>query len=301
MKRRLPALIIVFAMLWVFSSCGNEKADIISDFTNLADKPVSSDNIVALSEFLDDKVDDVDKEVAEHMVGIYRDYLYDYILAQKEKTRLSEMEVYLDSDTGQIDEDKIKNSSHGEYYEKIRNAGLMLFKCEGGLTLKIDYGQLIERFGRFIPESMVQFYELEKNIAEKPATVNASLVISWQELLERAFIAEQIIAAHPDDHVINEDIRWLYKNYLGIILMGTTNTPIFDYVSKDFSQEALAAYRDFMKKEPGAVLSWVLGKYIEYLQGIGFRLDFNDAEMGRAFFDNCDYLIGEGEKRLIRQ
>lgn len=296
--RKFSILIIVFAIMWVFSACGENGTDILGDFKDLMEQPVSSDNAVEASLFLDEKIDSVDKEVAMQMVAMYRDYLYDYILAQKDKTRLQEVSVYFDKETGLFDEEKIKNSSHGEYYEKLQVAGLMFCPCEESLTLKIDYGNLLERFDKYLSESMKNFYELEQLVAEKPATENAKLVISWKELIGRAYMAEEIITSFPEDEIIKKDVLWVYKRYMGIILMGTTNTPIFDYETKEFSENALKAYRDFMKEEPEAVLTWVLGNHIEYLNSINLKVDFNDQESGKAFLDNCDLLISEGEKRL---
>lgn len=301
MKKKTLTLVTVFAVMWILQACGESKADILADFQELMAKPVSSDNALEASMFLDEKTDDVDKDTAEQMVSLYHDYLYSYILAQKDKTRLKEMAVYIDKDTGLVDEDKIRGSSHGEYYEKIKAAGMTLCNCEEDLTLNIDYGNLLERFRAYIPQSMIDFYELEETINLKPATKNATLMISWQELLERALRAEQIITAFPEDKIIRQDVQWLYKKYLSTILMGTTNTPLFDYGDKEFSREALKAYQNFVKEEPETVLAWVLEEYLKYMDGIEYKLDFNDASLGKAFFANCDWLISEGEKRLNKQ
>jgi hypothetical protein len=92
---------------------------------------------------------------------------------------------------------------------------------------------------------------------------------------------------------------WLYTTHLNAILMGTTNSPIFDYSSKEFSPGAKAAYEAFAKANPDTTLTWVLKEYFTYLDSIDYKLDFNDSTMSKVFFNTCDWLVSEAEKRVM--
>ncbi|HAF60171.1 MAG TPA: hypothetical protein DCK81_03410 [Clostridiales bacterium UBA9856] len=67
---------------------------------------------------------------------------------------------------------------------------------------------------------------------------------------------------------------------------------------REFSEPAKTAYQNFMLSEPAAVLTWVLKEYFTYLNSIDYTLDFNDSTMSKVFFDTCDWLVSEAEKRV---
>ena len=92
---------------------------------------------------------------------------------------------------------------------------------------------------------------------------------------------------------------WLYKSYLNSLLMGATNTPIFNYSTQEFSEEAKQAYISFITSHPDSTITWMLKEYFTYLNSIDYKLNFNDSTMSKVFFDTCDWLVSEAEKRVL--
>ena len=116
----------------------------------------------------------------------------------------------------------------------------------------------MKKYGEHISDSIYRLYELNADITERPMTENASLLISWEELLDRAFRAESLINDYPEDEIIRENVMWLYKSYLNSLLMGATNTPIFNYSTQEFSEEAKQAYISFITSHPDSTITWML-------------------------------------------
>jgi hypothetical protein len=83
------------------------------------------------------------------------------------------------------------------------------------------------------------------------------------------------------------------------MLLGMNNTPIFDYETQKFSEEAKTAYVEFIKANPDAVTSWMLLEYLSYLDGTGYIMDYNNEAQSKAFFDTCTWLVSEAGKKVL--
>jgi len=81
-----------------------------------------------------------------------------------------------------------------------------------------------------------------------PATENAILRITWEELAQRTYEMELFIQTYKDQKLISEDASWLYGNYMNALVMGTNGTPIFNYETHAFSEAAKTAYAAFINK-----------------------------------------------------
>lgn len=298
MYKTAAVLLIVFAIIFSFGGCLSDKEDIQSEFTLLISKNIDSEGIDAAAKFLDENITKLDEDIATLMVMDFREYLFNYIVQNKDKTVLQELLVYIDGDTGKIDVEKIKDSEHKSYYDKIKTGSLMITLYEGSPVLKVDHNKLLEKYGEHISVSVNELYGLEALLIENPTTENASLTVGWRELLERTYAAEKLITEYSKDERVIADAMWIYTTHINNMLMGATNSPIFDYSTKEFSTSAKTAYQNFIMEEPDAVLTWVLKEYFAYLNSIDFSLDFNDCSRNKTFFDTCDLLVSEAEKRV---
>jgi len=89
--------------------------------------------------------------------------------------------------------------------------------------------------------------------------------------------------------------------YLHLILIYFLWVPpilLFSIILLKYSPLSKDAYQGFMLQEPDSVLSWVLNEYFTYLYSINYQLDFNNSAMSKVFFDTCDWLVSEAEKRV---
>lgn len=290
----LTALIIIFSL----TGCRGDKTEILRDFNLLISDPADAESIGEAAEFLDKNLSKLDEASATDMVVDYREYLYNYIIQNKDRTIIQELEVYIDNDTGRINGDIIIDSAHKPYYDLIKSGSLMIVVYQGEPALKIDHNMIIEKYGEYISDSIRELFILGAMLAEEPTTENAGLNVGLDELLRRTFEAEKLIKKYPEDERMIAEAIWIYTSHINTVLMGTTNTPIFNYETKEFSEPAKKLYKQFVLSEPDSVLSWVLKEYFIYLNSIGYTLDFNDSTTSKVFFDTCDWLVSEAEKRV---
>ena len=298
MYKTAAILLIALMMIVSLAGCGADKEMIRSDFTSLITATATAENIQAIADFLDENIADVSEDTATQMIIAYREYLLNYIIQNADKTTIQELSVYLDAETGRIDVEKIQNSELKSYYDHVKAGSLMVMIYENVPVLRVDHNKLLEKYGEYISEPLKELYQLEAELIEKPTSENATLAISWEDLLARTYAAEKLITGYPDAEYMIADAMWVYTNHLNTILMGTTNTPIFDYVTKEFSASARTVYQNFMLEEPDATLTWVMKEYFTYLNSIGYTLDFNDSTTSKVFFDTCDWLVSQAEKRV---
>lgn len=298
MYKAAAVILIVLAMMATLSGCAKEKDKIISEFGELIGKGANSESINETAEFLDKNIKKLDEEDASKLLVNYRKYLFEYIAQNKDKTVTQELVVYIDQKTGRIDKEKIENSEHKSYYDRIKAGSLMVIMGENLPVLRIDHYSLLDRYGEYVSDSINELYLLEALMTEEPATENATLTIGFDELLSRAYRAEKLIKKYGEDENIIDDAMWVYTSYLNTILMGTTNSPMFNKETKKFRESAREEYKKFIVEEPDSTLTWVLKEYFTYLNGIGYTLDFNDINLSKVFFDTCDWLVSEGTKRV---
>ncbi|GAB1476261.1 hypothetical protein MASR2M70_10950 [Bacillota bacterium] len=298
MRKAAAVLFISIIILLSLSGCRGDKNEILMKYGLLIGGAADGESIGAAAEFLDDNISEVDRKTATEMVIEYREYLYNYIIQNKDKTIIQELGVYLDEKTGRIDEEKIKGSAHKPYYDLIKSGSLMITIYEGMPVLRIDHNMLTEKYGEYISDSTMGLYSLCETLIEEPTTENAGLNVDWNELLRRTYEAERLIKKYPEDEATAEEANWIYTSHINSVLMGATNTPIFSYETKEFSASAQKAYRAFILSEPDSVLTWVLNEYFDYLDSIDYTLDFNDSTASKIFFDTCDWLVSEAEKRV---
>ena len=299
MRKSAAVLIVLFLLTFVFTGCGIDKETVQSDFSVMVSGTTTPENIRSTAEYMDDNIKKVGKDIAAQMLSAYEDYLHRYISENPDKLQLELLYGYYDKEKKAFNEEKIKDSEISDFYDSIRFGSLIPVCNEDSIALKINYPNLLEKYGEYISVPMHRLYELKAIAVEKPMSQNAALLISWEELSNRALEAEKLLKEFPGDELVKTDAMWLYTTYLNTMLMGTTNTPIFDYSTTEFSPEARKSYERFMLDNPDATITWVLKEYFTYLYGISYSLNFNDSTMSKVFFDTCDWLVSEAEKRVV--
>lgn len=298
MKHRIVAACIIFLLLSFLPGCKVSEETIASDFNKMIEGTVDSTKIAAASTYLQENIKSVSRETGTGLLIQYEEYLNRYIKENPDKGRLSELVVFYDQKTKTFDEEKIKNSELKVYLEEIQAGGLKIVEYESNLVLRIDYEMLLEQYESYVGSAIVELYRLTAKVTDEPITEEAILKLSYEALLERALEAETILKNYPGDETVLADAMWIYTSHLNAILMGATNSPIFDYKTQAFSSEAMDAHISFMQSHPEATLTWVLKEYYTYLTSTSFTLDYSDKTASKVFFETCDWLVSEAEKRV---
>jgi hypothetical protein len=290
---------IVGLLILGLAGCGDSEQQLQSDFSALIADPLNSEQIWATSEFLHTNLDRFSEDDAGDMIAAYEDLLLRYITENPDHTLVADLKPYYDLKTGLIDAEKLQAGQLATFYENITDASMFVVYYENAMTLRVNYRGLIESYGTFLPDYQLRLYELTDEIVRKPISENATLMVDWEILLERALQAETLLKEFPEVELIQTEALWVYTSHINTILMGTTNTPIFDYKTMEFSKKAKMIYEDFLISNSETTLSWVLIEYFTYLHSVDDRLDYSDSTMSKVFFDTCDWLVSEAEKRVM--
>ncbi len=164
----------------------------------------------------------------------------------------------------------------------------------------IDYKDWIDKYERNIHQSVVDLYKIKQIEQETPMSKDGTLSITIPELLDRAYSMEEYIENNKKEHLIKEDATWIYGNYINALVMGTSDSPVFDYKNNEFSEEARNEYAIFINKYPDSATAWVLTEYFTYLESVNYKVDYNDKVSSKLYFDTCNWLVLESGKRVFQ-
>ena len=201
-------------------------------------------------------------------------------------------------------------SEIGDFLEKhlsrfdYENADQMLIAFEDHIYSldgeDMDYGALSDRFGKYMSQPLLDIYDIKISEQDNPMISGAKLLKSWHELCERALFLEIFIKDNKNYQLIREEAAEIYKRYIKAILMGTTETPVFNHSDGSFDERAKNAYTDFIFTYPDTTIAEIIGEFLDYLDSIGFILDVREPEAMTVFSDTCMYLVMEAGKRVLQ-
>ena len=205
------------------------------------------------------------------------------------KETIKEASAYLDQYISKVDEEYASDMVvRLEHY-------IVAFDQEA-----IDYSEWKTKYEKYISTALGELYQIKSEDQKSPMAEDAVLKLSWEALVQRTYEIEQFIQKNKDQELIKEDAAWIYENYMNALVMGTNGTPIFDYKTNAFSEDAKTAYAAFIDKYPDSATAWALNEYFNYLNSIQFTMDYNDKVSSKLFFDTCDWLVSESGKRVFQ-
>ncbi len=202
---------------------------------------------------------------------------------------MKEASDFLDKYLPAMNEENADNMVH-EYEHYILG-----FDQEG-----IRYDDWIKKYEKYIDPTLTAFYQIMTEEQNFPMAEDTVLNLSWEALAERTYEIEQFIRENKDYSLIKEDLDWIYGNYMNALVMGTNGTPIFNYKTSVFSEDARTVYASFINKHPDSTTAWALTEYFTYLNSIQFTMDYKDKGSSKLFFDTCDWLVSEAGKRVYQ-
>jgi len=163
----------------------------------------------------------------------------------------------------------------------------------------IDYTDIINKYKTLIPDYMQTMFQFKDIEQKSPIISEASLLVSWSELLDRTIRIEDYISENLDHPLIKDDILWLYGKYMHTLLIGASNTPVFDYKTSAFSEELRSLIETYITRHPDGATSQTLAEYYKYLESVKFSLRYDDKNESAKFFETCNRLKSEAEKRVF--
>lgn len=158
---------------------------------------------------------------------------------------------------------EIKDSALKELITKTKNSGYKVETAEGTYFPVIDY-EFYKQFKPHVTADIQDYIDLMAVESNQVPAKDAALVISWDEIIQRALNQEKFINTHSDSVKLN-DIRQLYQKYVTFILYGCNNTPLFRYDTKTIDPEAREAYLNAVANNGSSALIKTLEAYMQVI------------------------------------
>lgn len=290
-KKRLIAAILVLTVFVVSSCTGINKpaesnnSDVESGAEEIKQGQIMEQYEKLMSQktdireyisFADENIEFLSEENAAKLIiqmeELQKEYLDEleneyYCMDQSILFQLYEPEYNLANLVPENVEDEEVKRILKETYE----LGYKVDTSEGIFFPIIDYS-FYEKYSQYLTEDMKDYIGIMAVESDKMPAKDAGLVISWEEVLERAFNQESFLEKHKDS-VKYEDIKNLYNKYVSFIVYGIDNTPLFKHVESTMNDEAKIAYQNSIDKDSN--LSRILKEYYEVIEREGFKLTDN--------------------------
>lgn len=171
-------------------------------------------------------------------------------------------------DLSSIDTADVKDEEVKKVLEETIKLGYKIETAEGMFFPIIDYN-FYEKYSSYAAADIKDYITLMTAESDKVPAKDAALVISWDELFDRAFKQEKFLSQHKDSAKY-EEVRDLYKKYVTFAVYGLNNTPLFAYENKKMDADAKAAYEKAIAQD--SKLAQALKGYYEAVEKDGFKL-----------------------------
>jgi len=259
--------VLLIAFIVMLSGCQKTEKALLSEFRGITQGEPSAAGLSKAASFLELHVPAVSEMGASRLVLAYEDYAL----------RLLGSDNEIDS-----------QAPLDEWFLILRDQGKIAF----------DYQALLDAYGTYVSEELQELLAIKCLEASDPVTDHAEIVQSYKDIIGRALKAEKLLKTHTNDDILRANTEQYYREYLFLLLAGSDHTPVFDYGTGQFSQDAKSVYEDFIHAEPDTVLADALVEYFSYLNSVNFVIDYEDAVENKIFFDTCNYITERALEKL---
>ncbi|WP_342565987.1 hypothetical protein NST84_13090 [Paenibacillus sp. FSL R7-0345] len=163
---------------------------------------------------------------------------------------------------------RIKDTGVRRLIEETWDKGYKLESSEG-MYYPVMHYEGFKVFKPYIGKDISAYIDIMATESNKPATFDAAVVISWDELVGRAAIMSDFVQDYPKSNrnaAVKEELSYT----LPMVLLGADNTPAYDYETNELDPELRRAYDDVLQEGPGdnKVLN-IIAKLIPLLDASG--------------------------------
>jgi hypothetical protein len=144
------------------------------------------------------------------------------------------------------------------------SGGYRLVWVEGTIYPIVDYSNQ-QKYSMYLSKPLNSYIALKAAESSEPAARDAGLVITWNELANRAIMAETFLKEYPDSQDYKEVEGIYLDSYLGMYIQGLANTPVFDSATLKLIPEVKASYVKLSKENPNSVTGIMAKRFLEIL------------------------------------
>lgn len=149
--------------------------------------------------------------------------------------------------------------------------GYKLQTVEGMIFPIVDYGK-VSKYAADVTEPMGEYLKLLAMESDARMASDGGLVITWDELAERAVAYEAYFKQYTDTPE-SAKIKEQYENrYLPTYFNGLVNTPIYDYDTFKLHNEVKASYENTIKKYPDSETAKLAQQFMDILKKTDWKV-----------------------------
>lgn len=276
------------------ASDANNDAALLESFKKLAQSDVSA---AELSKALDDKLAQASPETGDALVREMIAYYERRISDVQEKFDPQNVQQALqklewpptDDQIAKLEDEKVR-----ALVQETTDGGYKLETAEGMYFPVVDFGQL-KRADTHVTAAMKDYIALLAVESDHKSASDGGLVIDWAEVAARAAQAEAYVAAHPTSPERADAEDLFATRYIPFLLMGLSNTPVFDYETFKLDPKVKAAQQQAIADYPGTVAAKLTQQFLDVMEKTGgavYKKGKNGQQVDipevKAFYDSLE-------------
>lgn len=220
-------------------------------------------------EYLDTEIVDVSSMVADEYIAYYEGRLIDDLgknsdlffegSVQEDLMKASDYSFF------SVDQlDKIENESTRKLIEPLFELGYKVEMTEGMYYPIIDYS-ILYHYEDKVTSGVKDYLRLMKRESDIMAYNDGGIVVPWSELGERVLMGEALLEEHLPNSMMSrakENFKWNFMSFV----FGSDNTPVYDYDSKEITDDAILESFVDVSYKGGDRVKNVMSGYLKALE-----------------------------------
>lgn len=296
MKRILSAILILVVIMPILGGCGKT----VNKVQSAKDKEVlmqmgamqeKSSKPKEMFEYLNQNIKGMNKVAATEGVEILVNTLEKYETIYNEQlftgTIPDLLFKYFEYAFDYSKIEMIKETELKALLYDITLGGFKIIDTEGTFMVIVDYDAL-KTFNEYLEDDLKYYIDIMAMIYNDPVAIDASIIVSPEELEKRIMQMESYIKAY-DNQQRKEIVLSLYLGYMMVYISGTENTPTFDYDTGAMNPVMFKTFEAAAAKYNEAIFGRVMSKYVEVLKQEGFE----NTEKVQDFIINIDIAVND--------
>ena len=282
MKRKLTIIGIILGSVLILVSLirftteqfalAKEK-NIMIGFETLMDR--EDVTVGEVIQYVNQNIDTLSKKDATVLVrGIERIQKANLVQWEKkfdnEALRMELARVYRENGWRLDDFNGIRDEKFRTILDEAVGNGYKVETAEGFFFPVIDYS-FYDQYHPAVTLDFSAYLEIMAVESDLTPVKDAALMISWEEVLNRALRQEEFIKEYAASTQV-EAVEKLLKRYVTFALFGCNNTPLFSYETKEMNPEAKKAYLKRDWDEARGSFSALLKEYLKVLKENAYKL-----------------------------
>ena len=249
----------------------DKQESIMKEYENIINE---GNGILDYISFVDKNIGDLSPDNASMLIIKLEEMQKEHRLRLEDKYYTPDIQSELDKtfrpeyDLSNVNIENVKGEDVKKILQETKELGYKVETAEGSFFPIIDYG-FYGKYSAYLTSDIKDYISIMNVESDKVPAKDAGMVISWDELFERAFNQEKFLEKHKDSSKFKE-MEALYKKYITFAVYGLDNTPLFNYGGNTMNADAKAAYAKAIAKDSN--LSKVLKEYYETIEKNKFKL-----------------------------